>query len=396
MTSSHSRISPMAASYPASSIRKMFNLALDFPEAVKLTVGEPDFTTPEHIKAAGIRAIENDNTRYVANAGIPELRQAIARKYSNRWNRSIAPENVMVSFGAMEALTFALDVTVTPGDEVIIPDPSFPNYMGQVHRLGGVAVSVPVTEDNDFKLRAEDVRAAITDKTAAVIINSPSNPLGSVMDRADLEQIAALADEHGFTVISDEVYDEMVFDDAVFTSIAEVKPSTAEVGAGFDRFLSIGSFSKTYAMTGWRCGFVIGSQDFIAPMALLQEGLTSSLPGFVQEAAVAAIEGPQTAVDEMVASYARRRELMVERINAIEGLSLLRPAATFYAWVNVSEWGLDSWELATQLLEKHNLATVPGSAFGPAGEGYLRLTFAVSDETINTACDRLEAFAAGR
>lgn len=396
MTSSHNRISPMAASYPASSIRKMFNLALDFPDAVKLTVGEPDFTTPEHIKAAGIRAIENDNTRYVANAGIPELRQAIARKYSTRWNRSITPENVMVSFGAMEALTFALDVTVSPGDEVIIPDPSFPNYMGQVHRLGGVAVSVPITEDNDFKLRAEDVRSVITDKTAAVIINSPSNPLGSVMDRTDLEQIAALADEHGFTVISDEVYDEMVFDDAVFTSIAEVKPSTAEVGAEFDRFLAIGSFSKTYAMTGWRCGFVIGSQDFIAPMALLQEGLTSSLPGFVQEAAVAAIEGPQGAVEEMVASYARRRELMVERINAIEGLSLLRPAATFYAWVNVSEWGLDSWELATQLLEQHNLATIPGSAFGPAGEGYLRLTFAVSDETINTACDRLEAFAANR
>ncbi|WP_166828302.1 pyridoxal phosphate-dependent aminotransferase [Brevibacterium limosum] len=389
MTSSHSRISPMATSYPASSIRKMFNRALDFPDAVKLTVGEPDFNTPEHIKAAGIRAIENDNTRYVANAGVPELRQAIARKYSARWNRSITSENVMVSFGAMEALTFALDITVSPGQEVIIPDPSFPNYMGQVHRLGGLAVSVPVTEDNDFKLRAEDVRAAITDKTAAIIINSPSNPLGSVMDRADIEQIADLADEHGFTVISDEVYDEMVFDDAAFTSIAEVRPD-------FDRFLAVGSFSKTYAMTGWRCGFVIGATDFIAPMALLQEGLTSSLPGFVQEAALAAIEGPQTAVEEMVASYARRRELMVERINAIDGLSLLRPAATFYAWVNVSEWGLDSWELATRLLEEHNLATIPGSAFGPAGEGYLRLTFAVSEDTINTACDRLEAFAAGR
>ncbi|WP_210604241.1 pyridoxal phosphate-dependent aminotransferase [Brevibacterium oceani] len=389
MTNMHPRISPMATTYPASSIRKMFNLALDFPDAVKLTVGEPDFNTPEHIKAAGIRGIEHDNTRYVANAGIPELRAAIARKYSGRWNRGVGPENVMVSFGAMEALTFALDVTVSPGDEVIIPDPSFPNYMGQVHRLGGSAVSVPVTEDNDFKLRAEDIRAAITDRTAAVLINSPSNPLGSVMDRADLEQIADLAEEHGFTVISDEVYDEMVFDDAVFTSIAEVRPD-------FDRYLAIGSFSKTYAMTGWRCGFVIGSEDFIAPMALLQEGLTSSLPGFVQEAAVAAIDGPQDVVASMVASYAERRELMVERINAIDGLSLLRPAATFYAWVNVKDWGLNSWDLATQLLEKHNLATIPGSAFGPAGEGYLRLTFAVSPETINTACDRLEAFAASR
>ena len=220
MTNTSFRISPMAATYQASSIRKMFNLALDHPDALKLTVGEPDFNTPEHIKAAGIRAIENDNTRYVANAGIPELRRALARKYSTRWSRTVEPENVMVSFGAMEALTFALDVAVSTGQEVIIPDPSFPNYMGQVHRLGGVAVSVPVRESEGFKLRAEDVRAAISDKTAAVIINSPSNPLGSVMDRSDIEQIADLADEHGFTVISDEVYDEMVFDDAKFTSIA--------------------------------------------------------------------------------------------------------------------------------------------------------------------------------
>src|SRR5699024_5003419 len=164
------------------------------------------------------------------------------------------PENVMVSFGAMEALTFALDVTASPGQEVIIPDPSFPNYLGQVHRLGGVAVSVPVREENDFKLRAEDVLAVITERTAAVIINSPSNPLGSVMDRTEIERRADLADEHGFTVISDEVYDEMVFDDAQFTSNAGVR-------ADFHRFLAIGSFSKTHAITGWRCGFVIGAPD---------------------------------------------------------------------------------------------------------------------------------------
>ena len=181
----------------------------------------------------------------------------------------------------------------------------------------------------------------------------------------------------------------MVFDDAEFTSIAEVR-------ADFDRFLAVGSFSKTYAMTGWRCGFVIGAPDYIAPMSLLQEGLTSSLPGFIQDAALAAIEGPQSVVETMVDSYAQRRELMVERINAIEGLHLIRPEATFYAFVNVKDRGLNSWELATQLLEKHNLATIPGSAFGPAGEDFLRLTFAVSPETINEACDRLEAFAAGR
>ncbi|WP_350270247.1 pyridoxal phosphate-dependent aminotransferase [Brevibacterium sp. CBA3109] len=389
MTHEYRRIAPMAQTYPASNIRKMFNLALDYPEAVKLTVGEPDFNTPAHIKAAGIRGIENNQTRYVANAGILPLRTAIAAKYAGRWNREVTANNVMVSFGAMEALTFALDVTVSPGEEVIIPDPSFPNYVGQIHRLGGVAVPVPVTEDNDFKFRAEDVRSVITDKTAAIIINSPSNPLGSVMDRAELETIADLAEEFGFTVISDEVYDQITFDDAQFTSIAEVRP-------GFDRFLVVNSFSKTYAMTGWRCGFVIGSVDLIAPMAFLQEGITSSLPGFVQEAALAAIEGPQTDVDMMVQSYAQRRDLITERIAGIDGISMLRPEATFYAFANIKDWGLTSWEAATALLENHGLATIPGSAFGAQGEGYLRLTFSVAPETINTACDRIADFAATR
>ncbi|WP_413332081.1 pyridoxal phosphate-dependent aminotransferase [Brevibacterium sp. GP-SGM9] len=389
MTNTHPRVTQMAASYPASDIRKMFTLALDYPNAVKLTVGEPDFNTPEHVKAAGIQGIEDNHTRYVANAGIPDLRSAIAQKYTARWNRPITSDNVMVSFGAMEALTFALDVTVAPGEEVIIPDPSFPNYVGQVHRLGGVSVPVAVTEDNDFKLRAADIAAAITDKTAAIIINSPSNPLGSVMDRSDLEALVDLSVEHGFTIISDEVYDEIVFDDAQFTSIAEIRE-------GFDRFLVVNSFSKTYAMTGWRCGFLIGPTDLIAPMAFLQEGITSSLPGFVQDAAVAAITGDQDPVQEMVASYAQRRDLITDRISAIDGLSLIRPEATFYSFVNISEWGLSSWDLAIRLLQEQELATIPGSAFGPQGEGYLRLTFSVSPETINEACDRLEAFAESR
>ncbi|SDS25090.1 aminotransferase [Brevibacterium sandarakinum] len=389
MTHEHRRVTEMAATYPASDIRKMFNLALDYPNAVKLTVGEPDFNTPEHVKAAGIRGIQDNHTRYVANAGIPDLRTAIAQKYTARWNRAVTSDNVMVSFGAMEALTFALDVSVSPGEEVIIPDPSFPNYVGQIHRLGGVAVPVPVTEANDFKLRAADVATAVSDKTAAIIINSPSNPLGSVMDQADLEALVDLSDEHGFTIISDEVYDEIVFDDAQFTSIAEVRD-------GFDRFLVVNSFSKTYAMTGWRCGFLIGPSDVIAPMAFLQEGLTSSLPGFVQDAAVAAITGPQDPVATMVSSYVERRDLLAERINAIDGLSLIRPEATFYSFVNISEWGLSSWELAIRLLQEQELATIPGSAFGAQGEGYLRLTFSVSPETINEGCDRLERFAAAR
>lgn len=209
------------------------------------------------------------------------------------------------------------------------------------------------------------------------------------MDRSDLEALVDLSEEHGFTIISDEVYDEIVFDDAEFTSIAEVRE-------GFDRFLVVNSFSKTYAMTGWRCGFLIGPTDLIAPMAFLQEGITSSLPRFVQDAAVAAITGPQDPVREMVASYAERRDIITERITAIDGLSLIRPEATFYSFVNISEWGLSSWDLAIRLLQEQELATIPGSAFGPQGEGYLRLTFSVAPETINEACDRLEKFAKAR
>lgn len=352
------------------------------PDSVKLTVGEPDFATPEHIKQAGISAIENDETRYGPNAGLPELRHAVAEKYSRRWSRELREENVMVTFGGMQALAFALDVTVEPGDEVIVADPGYPNYVGQIQRAGATVVTVPVFEANDFKLRADDLASVVTDRTAAVILNSPSNPLGSIMARADLERIADLADQRGFMIISDEVYDEIVFDGATFTSIAQVRP-------GFDRYLVVNSLSKTYAMTGWRCGFVIGPEDLVAPMPILQEGLASGVPAFVQRAAIAAIAGPQDAVHAMVASYQERRRIILDRINAIEGIHLLAPEATFYAFVNVKELGIPSWDLAIDLLEQHGLAVVPGSAFGQAGEGHLRMTFAVDPDAIEDACERL-------
>lgn len=385
----HRRLTSMAQTYPPSDIRKMFSMASRYPDAVKLTVGEPDFTTAEHIKRAGIAAIEGDQTRYVDNAGLPQLREAIAKKYAARRDRPVADENVMVAFGGMEALAFALDVTVEGGEDVLIADPGYPNYLGQIHRLGANAVPVPVYEENAFKLRADDIRAALTPKTTAVVLNSPSNPLGSTIDAEELGKIADLADEYGFMIIADEVYDEIVFSDSSFTSIAQVRPN-------FDRWLVIGSLSKTYAMTGWRCGFVIGPADLIAPMPILQEGLASGVPAFVQQAALTAVEGDQAHVEAMVESYRQRRDQIANRINAIDGIHLTLPEATFYAFVNVRDWGLPSWDLATRLLEDHGLATVPGSAFGPHGEGYLRLTFAVAPDTIDAACDRLAEFAAQR
>ena len=384
-----SRITTMAREYPASSIRKMFTLAGRKPDAVTLTVGQPDFSTPEHIKDAAIAAIRANETRYVANAGLPELREAIAAKYAPRWGRPLGPDNVMITVGGMEALSLALDVSVTAGDDVLVPDPGFPNYLGQIHRIGARAVPVPVRESDGFKLRAGDVEAAVTGRTAAIILNSPSNPLGSVMDGADLAAIAELADRRGITIVSDEVYDEIVFDGAPHVSIANAAP-------GFDRFLVVNSFSKSYAMTGWRCGFVIGAADLVAPMAIMQEGIVSSLPPFIQRAAVAALAGPQDAVRAMVASYQQRRDLITERLNAIEGVRSLKPEATFYAWANVASLGLPSWDLAVDLLETQNVAVVPGSAFGARGEGYLRLSFAASIDSIEIACQRLERYVRAR
>ena len=314
MTHEYRRIAPMAQTYPASNIRKMFNLALDYPEAVKLTVGEPDFNTPEHIKAAGIRAIENNNTRYVANAGIPELRSAIARKYSGRWDRRASARErhgLLRCHGGVDLRPRRHRLSGRRGHH---PRSQLPELHGSgpPPRRDGCVGSCAGGQRLQAPCRGSPGRHHRQNR-GRDHQQPRSNPLGSVMDRAELEQIADLADEHGFTIISDEVYDQIIFDDAVFTSIAEVRPD-------FDRFLAVGSFSKTYAMTGWRCGFVIGGEDLIAPMSLLQEGLTSSLPGFVQEAAIAAIEGPQTDVGMMVASYAERREILIDRINAIDGL----------------------------------------------------------------------------
>lgn len=382
-------VTAMARAYPASDIRKMFAMAQGRPDVVKLTVGEPDFPTPEHVKEAGIAAIRDGDTGYVANAGLIELRDALAAKYSARWSRELRAENVVVTVGAMEALTLALDTVVAPGEDVLVPDPAFPNYRGQLHRLGARAVPVEVREEEGFKLRASDVAAALTERTSAIILNSPSNPLGSVMDAEDIIEIARLAEVHGFIVISDEVYDELVFDGARNTSIAEAAP-------GFDRFLVVNSFSKAYAMTGWRCGFVIGPAALVAPIPLIQEGVASCLPGFIQRAALAALTGPQDVILQMLGSYQQRRDRILQLLNAISGVHCLKPEGAFYAWANVSALALPSWDLAVDLLETQNVAVTPGSAFGPGGEGYLRLSFASSIEAIEAACERLGLYADAR
>ncbi|MDO9592857.1 MAG: aminotransferase class I/II-fold pyridoxal phosphate-dependent enzyme [Erysipelotrichaceae bacterium] len=247
-------------------------MAGQYKDVISLTVGEPYFDTPELIKDAAKFALDQNQTHYVTNAGLPELRKAIADKYNTALGRWFTENNVMIAFGGMEAIFLALISVVNPGDEVLVPDPGYPNYLGQLAILGGVPVPVPIYEENNFNIQAKDIEAAITDKTKAIILNSPSNPLGSVLTKDALAEIAEVIRKHDLFVISDEVYEELIFDGLKHHSLAEFD-------AIRENILIINSFSKTYAMTGWRIGYVVADEKIVAHMPKLQEGIASCLPG---------------------------------------------------------------------------------------------------------------------
>ncbi|WP_144460082.1 pyridoxal phosphate-dependent aminotransferase [Siminovitchia fortis] len=375
-------LSNVAKNYPASAIRRMFELANQYEDIIKLTVGEPNFETPDHIKIAAKNGIDRNLTHYVSNAGTDELRQAVAKKYTVEFGTEYTSDQVMVAFGGMEAIMLALVATINPGDEVIIADPSYPNYLGQVFMLGGKAVPVPVYEENAFKLKAEDVEKAITSKTKAIILNSPSNPLGAVLDEKDIKELAEVVLKHNLIVISDEVYEKIIYDDKVHFSIAQIP----EVK---DNVLIINSLSKTYAMTGWRVGFVIGNEKIISVMPKVQEGMASCVPPFIQKAAVEAINGSQLIVKEMLVHYKRRREILITGLNEIPGFSCINTEGSFYAFPNIKEFKKPSEDFAIELLTEAGVAVTPGSAFGSMGEGYLRFSFANSDENLIEAVRRI-------
>lgn len=309
------RISRMASSYPASGIRKMFERATAYPDAIKFTVGEPDFNTPECIVQAAKDSLDAHETRYVSNAGIPELREALAERYSARWGRPLTAQNVLITVGGMEALLVTMQAVVEPGQEVLVPSPGYPNYLGQLHAAGAVPVPVPVTEADGFRLTCAAVEAALTDQTAAILLNSPSNPLGSVMDTDQIRAILALAKQRGLMVISDEVYEEIIFDGRKHVSAGELSDD-------LDHVIVVNSFSKSFAMTGWRCGWLIGPESLVAVMAHLKEGVTSCVAPFIQRAALTGLSCAQDDTRAMRDAFERRRDLVFAGINAIEGLSL--------------------------------------------------------------------------
>ena len=375
-------LSQVARDYPRSGIRRMFDLAVEYDDVVSLCLGEPNFDTPAHIVEAAKEALDQGLTHYTPNAGLVELRQAVAAKYERDFGLNYTVDNVMITVGAMEALYLAMVTTVNPGDEVIVPDPCFPAYLGQIMLLGAKAVPVPVREENGFRLQAGDVENAITPRTKAILLNSPSNPLGSVLGREDLEALAQVVTRHDLLVYSDEVYEKIIYEGCSHYSIAQL-PDMME------RTIVINSFSKTYAMTGWRIGYLLADGEIVGQMPKIQEGIASCLAAFVQKAAVAALNGPNEPVQQMVNDYTRRRSILIDGLNQIPGFRCQKSPGTFYAFPNIKAFGKSSQEFAEELLHEARVVTVPVSAFGSMGEGFLRLSFANSDENLREAVRRI-------
>lgn len=383
-------ISKRAEHYPKSGIRAMFDLAAKYPGALNLCNGEPDFKTPEHIKKAGMKAIAENFTRYGTEPGLPEMRRAVAEKYRREFGGyDYAEENVMITIGGVEGILLSLMAILNPGEEVIIPDPAYTCYEGQVLALGGVPVRVPLYEEYGFRMQAEDLEKVVTSRTKAVILSYPSNPLGAVLTREDGEKIARVIEKYDLMVISDEVYEKIIFDGRAHFSLSQI-PSMR------NRVIVVNSLSKTYAMTGWRIGYIVCTNERLMPsLFAMQQAVASCLPVFVMKAGHAALTGPQDCVEEMRRRYENRRNLLVDGLGSIPGIKCFRTEGSFCTFVNIKYFEKPSLMFSRDLLVKGGVITVAGSAFGQQGEGYLRVCFANSEEIIEQGVERIRKFVSG-
>ena len=375
--------SSIASSMPVSRIREVMELAWGDPEAIHLEVGEPDFPTPEHVVEAAHEAARMGRTRYAPNAGLPELREALADKVAWRNGYEARPDQVVVTQGGIQALYLVLRALLEPGDEVLLPDPAWPNYRMIAHLLGARVLSYPLVAEGGFLPRLEDLEGLVTPRTRAILVNSPSNPLGTVVHRELMEALVAFARRRGLWFISDEVYDEVVFDDVFVSTGSLADPS--------DRLVSVYSFSKVYAMTGWRVGYLVAPPDLTKLLTGMQEPIISCVNTPAQMAALAAVTGPQDVVRKMSEAYRVRRDELLGILDR-GGLPSSRPAGAFYVWSDVSEAGMPSMDFARALIEREHVAVAPGSAFGELGEGYARLSLASSRDDLLDGAWRLVRF----
>jgi aminotransferase len=377
-------ISQKVATLPPSGIRKFFDLLSSVEDVISLSIGEPDFVTPWHIREAGIYSLEKGYTMYTSNSGMPELRQELASYLELHYGVSYNPEHeILITTGSSEALDLALRAIINPGDEVIIPNPCYVAYPADIILAAGKPILIPTNEENNFVVRATDIEARITKQTKAILIGYPSNPTGAVISKREADAIAELAKKHDLLVISDEIYARLVYgaEHICFPSLPGMK----------ERTILISGFSKSHAMTGWRIGYVAADRRFIQALTKIHQYTMLCAPTMAQMAAIEALRNGESEVEKMVQEYNRRRRFMVKRLNDI-GLPCFEPKGAFYAFPSIKATGMNSEEFAEKLLLEEKVAVVPGTAFGPSGEGFVRCCYATSLPNIEEALRRIDRF----
>ncbi len=380
-------VNPRVQHMVPSGIRKVNDQAVELEKngihVVHLELGRPDFDTPEYIKKAAAEALQEGKVFYTQNAGILRLREAIAQKLKVQNHVCYTPDEILITNGLAEAVFDTLSAILEPGDEIFVPDPVWMNYYNIPQVLGAKPVPFALTEERDFQPDFSELAAKITPKTKAIIIVSPGNPTGSVLNQKSLTQLAAFAKENDLIVVSDEIYERIIYDGKKYTSIASLSEMK-------ERTITLNGFSKTYSMTGWRLGYLAGPKSLVKQIAKLHQVVTTCAASFVQEAGVCALRDESGEVQAMVEEYERRRNYLVQEINGIPGLSCRTPDGAFYLWINIKALGITDEKFAELLLHQAHVAVVPGSVFGTKGKGYIRVSYASSLAELKEAVKRLK------
>lgn len=381
---SRSWINSRVQSLKPSGIRKFFDIVAQMDDVVSLGVGEPDFLTPWHVREEGIYALEKGLTTYTSNSGLLELREEVSRYLEQQYNLSYRPQDqVLITVGASEAIDLAMRAVIEPGDEVLIPEPSYVSYAPCVILAGGVPVAVPTTNATDFRLTGSDLESSITDKSKILVLPYPNNPTGAIMERHDLADIARVIDKYDLLVVSDEIYSELTY--------GTKHVSIASLPGMYERTLVINGFSKAFSMTGWRLGYVAGDPELIAAMTKVHQFTIMCTPTISQYAAVEALRNGSESVEMMRSEYDLRRKFLVHAFRQM-GLECFEPKGAFYVFPSIKSLGMNSEEFCNRLLEEERVAVVPGTAFGSCGEGHIRVSYAYSLHNLEEAVKRIGRF----
>ena len=366
-----------------SGIRKFFDIANSIEDCISLGVGEPDFETPWHITEEGIYSLEQGRTFYTSNQGLPELREEIAKWNKRKYNLDYSKDEVIITCGGSEAIDIALRATINPGDEVIILEPNYVCYEPDILLAGGVPIKIKLKNENEFRLTPKELEEVITPKTKILLMNYPNNPTGAIMAKEDLEKIAKVIINHDLLVITDEIYSELTYEGKHF--------SIGALPGMRDRTITINGFSKTYSMTGWRLGYVIGPKEIMEQVKKIHQFVVMSAPTISQYAGLEALRNGDNDIERMKKEYDKRRKYLLKEFNRL-GLPCFEPKGAFYIFPDIRKYNMSSEEFATELLNKEHVVVVPGTAFGDSGEGFIRISYAYSIDALKEAIKRIERF----